>query len=399
MASFIGFGVSVRFVTSEVGGNAGPSERRSLLLASVFGLLALGALQALYGPAFPSLMARFGVGVDAVGTTVILHFAGGFASTLAAPLLLLRLGYRMTLRLAGSAAAGGMVLAAVSPSWPILLVAAALAGVGFGLFNIVMNLLVTRTFTTRAAPYLNFLSAIFGVGAIAGPALVVVLAGSLAPLFLLLGGSAALATLFATRAPNPVPEKPVSGADAPPWGLGVGFALVYLTYVSMESSVGAWETVHLEPFVGLEVAGLFTSGFWVAMTVGRFVAIPISTRVRPRYIVLVASFMTLIAVAFTHVPAIAPAAYVAAGLFMAPIFSTTLAWIAAVFPKRSERVIPIALAVGAIGPIAVTGPIGLWVAVDGTGVIASALTLLASCMFVVASVMLWATRTRGIAKV
>ena len=48
--------------------------RRALLATAALGLLGIGAIQAMYGPAFPGLIERFGVGVDRVGETVQLHF-------------------------------------------------------------------------------------------------------------------------------------------------------------------------------------------------------------------------------------------------------------------------------------------------------------------------------------
>ena len=46
-------------------------------VAAAFGLFALGAAQAGYGPAFPALMARFPVGLDRVGEVVVVRAPGG----------------------------------------------------------------------------------------------------------------------------------------------------------------------------------------------------------------------------------------------------------------------------------------------------------------------------------
>jgi fucose permease len=371
-------------------------ERAVILIAAALALTALGAVQAMYGPAFPSLMQRFGVGLDRVGDTVVLHFLGGLASTVASTIALQRFGYRRTLVVAGTAAASGMLIAAVTPVWSLLLVGATLGGFGFGLLNIVINLLVTRVFASRAAPYLNFLSALFGIGAILGPAAVAAIAAAgvnLTPLFFALAGAVGLATAVASRAPDP----PVQTRDAnvkTPWGLATGFALVFLFYVGAETSVASWETVHLEPYVGASRAAALTSLFWVMLTVGRFVAVPISLRVRPRYVVLTASILSLVALSLTHISGLAPVAYAAAGFLMAPIFPTTLAWIAAVFPSRSERVIPYTFAIGTFGPIASTATIGAWAAAAGTDVIPTALTLLVGVLVVINIGMLIATRER-----
>ena len=371
-------------------------EQAIILIAAGLALTALGAVQAMYGPAFPSLMQRFGVGLDRVGDTVVLHFLGGLASTVASTFALQRYGYRRTLIVAGTFAAAGMLVAAVTPVWSLLLVGATLGGFGFGLVNIVINLLVTRVFAARAAPVLNFLSALFGIGAILGPAAVAAIAAAglnLTPLFFALGAAITVATLVAARAPDP-PVQTRDGSVRTPWGLATGFALVFLFYVGAETSVASWETTHLEPYVGASRAAALTSLYWVMLTIGRFVAVPISLRVRPRYVVLSASIASLVALALTHNSDLAPFAYAAAGFLMAPIFPTTLAWIAAVFPNRSERVIPYTFAIGTFGPIASTAAIGAWAAAAGTDVIPTALTLLVGTLVVITAGMLIATRDR-----
>jgi len=63
-----------------------------------------------------------------------------------------------------------------------------------------------------------------------------------------------------------------------------------------------------------------------------------------------------------------------------------------VFPRRSERIVPLALAVANVGPVAGTAAIGAWVARSGPGVIPTALSgIAASLLLVVAA--LW-IRTR-----
>lgn len=367
------------------------SDRLLVVVASLFGLVALGAVQALYGPAFPGLMERYDVGVDTVGATVMAHFFGGFASTLAAPLLLSRVGYRPTMVAAGSVATSGMLLAGLAPTWPLLLAGASLGGIGFGLLNVAFNLLVTRVFQDQAAPVLNLLSALFGIGAIAGPAVVGAVGDALAVPFLALAAFAGTATLLATRLPSPAVETPAAGSRTP-WLAAIGFALFYALYVSTESGVANWETLHLEPFVGASRAAFLTSLFWVALTVGRFLAIPVAARFRPRTVVLVSAGLSTLGLAATHVQAIAPAAYALTGLLFAPIFPTGLAWIARVFPARSERIVPFALALAALGPVATTGVIGAWADAAGTTVIPTALTLIAAALFVVAAGLAYATR-------
>ena len=111
----------------------------------------------------------FGVGVERVGATVQLHFAAGLVATLASSLLLERFGYRRIIVVASAMLAAGATSVALAPSWGLLLVGVTGGGLGFGLLNVGLNLVVARTFAPNAAPFLNLVSALFGVGAVLGP--------------------------------------------------------------------------------------------------------------------------------------------------------------------------------------------------------------------------------------
>lgn len=366
-------------------------DRRSLLLAAALGLFSLGAVQAAYGPAFPWLLERHGVGLDRVGDVVVVHFAGALSATFASAWLLVRFGYPPILRTAAAVATTGVVTAALAPSWPLLLLGAALAGTGFGLMNTSFNVLVARVFTPNAAPQLNLLSATFGLGAVAGPLVVAWLGGSLRGPLLLLAATTAVTGLAVLRVAAPEPASP-AGPGRPPWLAAVGFALLYALYVGLESGVASWETVHLEPHLGAARAALFTSAFWATLTIGRLVAIPFSSLLRPRDLVLGASAASLALLATAHVQGFAPWAYVLAGLAFSPIFPTTLAWIERVFPRRSERIVPLALGVAGFGPMASTALIGALAARSGPPVIPTVLSGLAALLLVVVAALWRGTR-------
>ena len=366
-------------------------RRRSLLVAAALALLGIGALQAMYGPAFPGLMQRYGVGVEAVGLTVVLNFAGSFVATVASSVLLVRAGYRPVLIGAGAMMTAGVLLAALAPTWTWLLIGAAAAGLGFGLLNVAFNLLVARVFAPNAAPILNLMSAVFGVGAILGPVAVGAVGGSLRLPFLGLALVVGASTVVSFRVPEPE-AAPTARPTALPWLAAIGFVALYALYVATESGVASWETVHLEPSLGARSAAFMTSVFWIALTIGRLIAIPLSARIQPRTLVLFSTGAGLAALSAAHLISFAPVAYALAGLAFAPVFPTTLAWIERVFPRRSERIVPIALAVANVGPVAGTAAIGAWVARSGPDVIPTALSGIAAALLLVVA-LLW-IRTR-----
>jgi fucose permease len=364
---------------------------RVVLATAGVGLVAIGAIQAMYGPAFPGLMARFGVGVERVGLTVQLHFAAGLVGTVASSVLLERFGYRRILVAASGLMAVAAVTVALAPSWSLLLVGVTGGGLGFGLLNVGLNLVVARTFAPNAAPFLNLVSALFGVGAVLGPLAVGAAGGGLRGPFTGLAVAAAATMLLALRLPEP-PKSAPAQAGRFPWAAGIGFVVLFGLYVAVEQGVASWETVHLEPVVGAQRAAFFTGLFWAALTLGRVAAVALAHRARPGSLVLGASAAGLVALATAHLPGFAPAAYVLAGLAFAPVFPTSLAWIERVFPERSERVVPIALAFANAGPVGATAIIGAWVGRAGPQAVPSALTAIAGVLLLAVTVQWWLTR-------
>src|SRR5690606_1819015 len=231
-------------------------ERRHTLLAAAAAFLLLGAVVALYGPLFPQLRERFGVGLDEVGAVISAHFLGSFVTVITAGVALRPFGYRAVLIGGSALLVVGLGLLAVAPSWPLFVTGPALGGLGFGAVQVAVNLLVARTFETQAASALNLVNAVFGLGALAAPLLITLFAprlgwpiGALAALALVV--LVALARL--ERYPSPPPR--VSGASGPGGrnALVVGFVALYFFYVSAEVGVTSWATEHLTPHFGLAI--------------------------------------------------------------------------------------------------------------------------------------------------
>ncbi len=368
-------------------------ERRNLLGAGSLIFLSIGALQAMYGPAFPAFLARYDVGIGAVGGVVGAHFLGSFVTIAASGVLLARFGYRPVLLAGTLALAAGASGVALSPAWGWTLASALLGGLGFGLLDVSTNLLFARGFGARSASALNLLNALFGLGAVLGPLLV----GLLAPSLLLPFAIAAAVTLMAgvlvlgLRVPPPL-ETP-AGLRGAPWAPLIGFVVLYFVYVACEVGVSSWEPTYLAPALGEARAAFFTSVYWASLTVGRFVAAAIGSSVRPRDLVLGASVLALAAASVAGIDGWAPVAYGLVGFAFAPIFPTALAWLAEVFPRRSEQVAPLVIAVANLGPVLGAPAIGWVVARTGPAYIPAVLAVLVGALAVSAA-SLW-LRTGG----
>lgn len=367
-------------------------DKRPILLVSFAAFFLLGALQALYGPSFPLLRDRFGVGLDQVSLVVSAQFLGSFAAIIGSAALLRLFGYRRVLLAGAGCLAVGMFGVVLAPSWWLLLAAAGLGGVGFGLLNVSGNLMVAVAFRPNAAPALNLINAVFGIGAVVGPLLVAVSEPRFGPPFLIVGAAGLLlaVAVFNLKAP----EVTVPQADALPlaWSSVAGFVMLYVFYVSAEVGVTSWETEYLTPQFGAVAAAGFTSLYWGAITVGRVLATPLSARIRPQHMVLGAAALSLVFMVLAHVVELAPLAYALVGLSLAPIFPTGLAWLTEVFPQRAEQVTPLVVAAANLGPTVSAPLIGLAVGFGGVSLIPTALSAL-TLLLLVTVVWLWA-RTR-----
>lgn len=349
-----------------------PSSRTVLVVATAAFLLC-GGMASLYGPLFPELRSRFGVGVDEVGAVVSAHFLGSFTMIVLSAVMIRRWGYRTVIVIGLLSLMAGLVVLALAGRWWLVLVGAGVSGLGFGLLNVTVNVLVARVFSGGAAPALNLINAVFGGGAMVMPLLVALFAPRFAPPLVILIVLAVVVLLLATRLRAPPPAPAVTGGESVAWGLVAGFVVLYFMYVTTEVGVASWVTEYLTPSVGLGWAAAATSIYWGAVTLGRLLAVPVSARMRPAALVIAALSLALVALLAAHWLPVAPVAFAIVGLGLAPVFPTGLAWLNRALPRRAEQVTPIALAAANLGPVATSPLIGAAVGAWGVSVIPTAL--------------------------
>jgi fucose permease len=365
--------------------------RRLTFVAGTLLFLGIGAVQAMYGPAFASLQERFDIDLARIGFIVSVHFLGSFVTIALSGPLLAALGYRRLLGTAALLLAAGSLGVALSPSWELTLAAALVVGLGFGAVDVGMNLLFGRAFEGNSAPALNLLNAMFGVGALLGPLLIGLFGAAVRGPFAIVAGLFLLGALLSPGLLDPTPRRPQRGVGIP-LGAISGFLALYFVYVTVEVGVASWEPTHLAPYVGDASAAFLTAMFWGAMALGRLAVVPISSRVSPGRLVLISSVVALAALLAAQIVPIAPWAYAVAGFAFGPIFPTGLAWLDKVMPKRSEQLVPIVIAGANLAPV-ITAPL-LASAVAGTSsdTIPLILSGIALVLVVVVVGLWWRTR-------
>ncbi|PYE54827.1 MFS transporter [Deinococcus yavapaiensis] len=334
---------------------------RSFYVLGFIAFLLLGALQAVYGPAFSALQARFDVSRADVGLIASSHFLGSMLGILAAGGLLKRLELRGLLRVGSALIALGLAGVTFAPAWTFAVVCASLAGFGFGFVSVTFNVGGARL-GVRAAGVLNILNACFGLGSILAPLSVSALGGQTWP-YALLGLTALGLLLSAGRLPH-LPETTVASSGRAPIVPLALFGGFFVLYVGVEAGVGSWMTAHLSD-LGVVNAATWTSGFWLAVTIGRLLGAPLALRFKLPRIILSALVLAIVALLLASTPA-ARFAYLLVGLAIAPLFATTLAWFG---QNISTGLAPLVLACGGFGGTLFPWLLGVLSARFGTDVV------------------------------
>lgn len=350
----------------------------TLLAAGTAAFFTLGVLQAMYGPAFTLFQERFGISTAGVGIIASAHFVG---SALAPPLvgiLLIRFSLRRVVVAALLTLALGATLVALAPIWPLAIAGALLGGFGAGGVSGGLNA-AYASIGTRAV---NLVNAVFGLGSILSPLLVAGAGDKLSAPFLIvavLGGLTLLsARIWGFPAMQEQPFSVPSGRARA--GVQVALFLVLIAcYVGLEVGFGAWAGRHLQS-LGYASFAVIVAGYWGGMTVARILTGIFGARVRPERLVLACAGLTVLCGLAATQAALAPAAYILAGLALGPVFGTTLVWTTRSLPAR---LVPFLLTSGSVGGIVAPFLLGVLAARSGPDVIPLALAALAATLVVV----------------
>ena len=326
--------------------------------------LVMGLVVSSYGPLLEHLTHRFTVGLPVAGATISVHFAASLVGVLVAMRSMQRWPARLTIMIATGFVAVGCVAAAVATSWLAFMTAISIIGLGFGALVLGLNQCVAYSEGTRRAALLSVLNGAYSGGEVVSPIVVALLAAQHFSLLFL--GVAVLALVIVPGAAGISGRLPFAAAvGGRPSALVAIFVVAAVLYVGIENGVGGWMTSHLE-FTGRQSAqaATLTSGFWLALFTGRVLMSFAPATLSEPVIVLTGSAVATVALAAASIAAVAPVAYIVAGLFIAPIFPTTIVWLARLRPgdaRATSWIYPAASIGGTFGP----GAIGVVIAAAG----------------------------------
>lgn len=342
-------------VIAELGERTTLSTRALVAIAAEF--LLVGMLVSAYGPLLGYLAHRFGVSLPIAGGVLSAHFAGALIGVIALMPASERFSNRQIVVTALCFLSVGCALVALAPTWPVLLGAVFVVGVGFGALEMGLNQIVAHSEGTKRT-VLNMLNGSFAIGAVLGPVLVAVLAQG--HFVLLYSGGAILAIALipeALRIPGRLSVASIS-TNSRSRVVVVVFVVAFALYVGTEAGVGGWVTSHLKSIgISSVTAAAVTSGFWLALGFGRFIVGMVPSRVPEFAIVMTGSALGSLALLIALSAPVAPVAYVVAGLAFAPIFPTGIAWLAKLLPgdaRATSWLFPGSMLGGAIIPAAIS---------------------------------------------
>jgi MFS transporter, FHS family, glucose/mannose:H+ symporter len=302
---------------------------RTFIVAGFLTLLATGALFASFGALFPSLQQRFDLSESEVGVLVTMISTGGILGSTVIGFIEGLLAFRPRVLSGSLLATLGVTALAFSPLWWMILVSGFITGMGTAILTVEVNGSFAKGFGTRSAAMVSLGGATFSTGAILGPFIVSFNPDEPQLLFLSVAVIIALTLLlFAfTSFPQPVQIHKSAVSKSFPFMLLAFFIGIFLMQTSIEIIITSWAATHIarQGFT-LETAARAVAAFWGMVTVARFLAVPISLRVKPPVMIATGFAMTFVFGLMAQLPGLTMPAYILMGLSMGSLFPLLIAW-------------------------------------------------------------------------
>jgi MFS transporter, FHS family, Na+ dependent glucose transporter 1 len=297
---------------------------------------ALGMAMASLGPTLPSLAEQTGASLSQISFLFTVRSFGFLLGSLLSGKFYDRMPGHKVMAAMIIAMSATMALMPLLVALSLLLTVMLALGAAEGALGVGGNALIVWVHQSRVAPFMNALHFSYGVGGFISPLIIAqalsIKNGAAAPYFAL----AILilpAALWLLRLPSPQSQQMSEGDFASGqtnYKLVGLIALLLCLYIGAEVSYGSWIYSYvLRMNLGDEnMAAYLTSIFWGALTIGRLIAVPIATRLRPRAILLadlIGCFISIaIALVWSGSLAAITAASICIGLSMASIYPTAL---------------------------------------------------------------------------
>jgi fucose permease len=372
-----------------------------VVVLALLAFVALGLPDAALGVAWPGIRDAFAQSQSALGLILAASSVGFLAASNAAAGLFDRLGPGALLGLATLLLAASLIGQATAASFTLVLVAAAVWGLGAGAIDAGLNGYAARRFSRR---HMNWLHAGYGLGTAVAPFVMTAgLAigagwrGGYTAIAVVLAGLAAL--FWRRRRLWPPVETGIGQASRAAGGLDLAAArhlAAFFLYTGVELTAGQWAFAVLSEARGLgaEAAGVWTGLYWTSLFGGRLVVGIVADRVGTGRLVAcgVVGIVTG-AVLFAALPLLGGApALVILGLAAAPVFPMLMTRTAERFPVAvARRLFGLQVSAAMLGAVVLPWTAGALADAAGLGAIP---TFLAAVAGTLAAVVVWILRDR-----
>jgi fucose permease len=335
----------------------------------------IGATSSLYGPLLISFSHKFHISLPEAGLVLSIHFVGALFGVPLGWLAVKRFPGKVALTGALLLMAAGATGVALFHSWSMFLVCVFIVGLGFGVLDFSLNTLMARTAFKGRAHRMSLSNAGYGVGAVLGPLLIILLAPKNFPF--LFGGIAAIAIILSplnrgVHAPplrSEVNQRELTTMKSQRRPILITFIVAYIFYVATETSASGWIASQLHRVgYSASLGSFITAAFWCALAIGRVVGGPLHKRFGDRFLVLGGLILTMALCFGAFFNVLAPYAYPLMGLSIASVYPMGLIWYTVICPHDNDGLALIILFM-MIGGIVGPGAESLLVSVVGIHVV------------------------------
>ena len=331
-------------------------RRNRLLIIAIGMLMVLGLTTSLLGTAWPTMRLEFDRPIQDLGFLAAIGVVAGSLSAAMSGTLARRIGLGSLLIAGPLLTVLGLATMAVATSWSILIVAALMVGLGWGLTDPSINSHVALEHGPRA---MNLLHATFGVGAMFGPILMarsIAGLGGWRPAYVIgavlsaLTVGAVMVTRNQWRAP--VADSSEANSSRPSLASSTPYLLAFLLAVAVELTTGQWSFSILESRgMELEPAARFVAAFWGGLTAGRLLGVYSGGRVSFRATIATSAVVLAVGLVWFGVDpgGIGAWGLPLVGLGIALFFPTMVSVSAQRFGEASDYVIGWSFAAAGVG--------------------------------------------------
>lgn len=297
--------------------------------------IALGLTTASLGPTLPGLAETTRTDISRISFLFVMRSLGYLLGSISAGRLYDKKPGNPVVALALFFAGALLVAVPLIPYLWLLAIVILLIGFTEGTVDVGGNTLLVWLHQDRVGPFMNGLHFTFGIGALLSPVIVaqaISLSGSYRWAYWVLGLIMMPIAAWIVRVPSPHfykdESRPVESRTNT--YLLTLLVLFFFLYVGAESSFGGWVyTYTINMGLGTETSAAYiTSLFWGALTIGRLLAIPIASRLRPGAMLgidLAGCVISLgVIILFSSSQTTLIIGTIGTGIFMASIFPTLI---------------------------------------------------------------------------